>query len=182
MASKRTRGRQKIEMKKIEKEDDMYASFSKRRNGIFKKASEICTTCKTDIGVIIFSPTGKPHSFFHPTVDKVVNRFLKINQPTSYADRLVDALGQDRIDKLNHRLDELEAQKEIEEERAKKLDELGAPPHDMFDWLGMPIEQMDMEMVTNLQSTIANLLGQLEEHAKELKNGASSSHVPTRGF
>ncbi|XP_017192865.1 agamous-like MADS-box protein AGL62 [Malus domestica] len=40
MEAKKTRGRQKTEMKRIEKEDDRLVVFSKRRSGIYKKATE----------------------------------------------------------------------------------------------------------------------------------------------
>lgn len=177
MEDKRIKGRKKIEMKKIEKEEDLYASFSKRRNGIFKKASELCTTCKVDIGVIIFSPTGRPHSFFHPYADKVINRFLGRDMPRDEADQFVEALVRARVDHLNQQLAELEVQQQIEEERAKKLDELSARNGNV-GWPGVPIDQMDMEMVTNLESKVDSLLLQLKEHAKKLTDAASSSNVP----
>ncbi|KAK4737384.1 hypothetical protein R3W88_001081 [Solanum pinnatisectum] len=41
MAEKNTLGRQKISMAKTENEDDLYSSFSKRRETLYKKASDI---------------------------------------------------------------------------------------------------------------------------------------------
>ncbi|XP_027086390.1 agamous-like MADS-box protein AGL28 [Coffea eugenioides] len=171
------KGREKIEMKKIEKEDDLYATFYKLRDELFMEASELCTTCKVDIGVIIFSPTGEPHSFFHPNADKVFNRFLGRDMPRDDADQLAEALARARVEQLEQQLHELEVQQEIEEERAKKLDELFAQDG-IVGWPGVPIDQMDMEMVTNLEAKIDNLLLQLEEHAKKLTEEASSSNVP----
>lgn len=43
MESKKSKGRQKIEMKRIEDLDDLLISFSKRRSGIYKKASELAS-------------------------------------------------------------------------------------------------------------------------------------------
>eukprot|EP00850_Spirogloea_muscicola_P002689 SM000010S04327 [mRNA] locus=s10:928636:929455:- [translate_table: standard] len=34
-------------------------TFSKRRNGLIKKASELSVLCGCDVAVILFSPTGK---------------------------------------------------------------------------------------------------------------------------
>ncbi|KAM0986000.1 hypothetical protein ACFX13_013457 [Malus domestica] len=45
MEAKKTRGRQKTEMKRIEKEDDRLVVFSKRRSGIYKKATELGALC-----------------------------------------------------------------------------------------------------------------------------------------
>ncbi|KAL3838488.1 hypothetical protein ACJIZ3_023079 [Penstemon smallii] len=54
MTNRQSRGRQRIPMKRIENRDSLHASFSKRRLGIYKKVSELCTLCGVDIGLIIF--------------------------------------------------------------------------------------------------------------------------------
>ncbi|KAL9317338.1 hypothetical protein ACSQ67_013855 [Phaseolus vulgaris] len=54
--SKKSRGRQKIEMKKMSKESNLQVTFSKRRTGLFKKASELCTLCAADVALVVFSP------------------------------------------------------------------------------------------------------------------------------
>ena len=69
-------GRQKIEIKKIESEEARQVCFSKRRAGLFKKANELSILCGAEIGVIVFSPAGKPFSFGHPSVDSIIDRFL----------------------------------------------------------------------------------------------------------
>ncbi|KAL9319330.1 hypothetical protein ACSQ67_015847 [Phaseolus vulgaris] len=56
---KKTRGRQKIEIKKMSNEHNLRVTFSKRRTGIFKKASELATLCGVDIAVIMFSPSSQ---------------------------------------------------------------------------------------------------------------------------
>ena len=63
-------------MKKIDKEVDRLVTFSKRRSGINKKASELVTLCGAEVGVVVFSPAAKPFSFGHPSVESVANRFL----------------------------------------------------------------------------------------------------------
>lgn len=75
MEGKKTEGKQKIPMMKIENESDRYASFSKRRSTLYDKASELVGECDVDIGIILFSPANKPHSFFHPTAEAVLDRF-----------------------------------------------------------------------------------------------------------
>ncbi|KAG8643176.1 hypothetical protein MANES_11G013501v8 [Manihot esculenta] len=73
---KRTRGRQKIEIKKVEKENSRYVTFSKRKNGIFKKATELSTLCGADVAVILFSEHGKVFSYGNPNVEKVLDQYL----------------------------------------------------------------------------------------------------------
>ena len=66
MAGKKTKRRQKIEMKKIENEDDRLITFSKRRSGIYKKASEFVTLTSSAIAIVVFSQSGKPYIFVSP--------------------------------------------------------------------------------------------------------------------
>ncbi|XP_074589039.1 agamous-like MADS-box protein AGL29 [Curcuma longa] len=72
-------GRQKIEIKRIQNEEARQVCFSKRRSGLFKKASELSILCGAEISVVVFSPAGKVFSFGHPSVDCVVDRFLAGN-------------------------------------------------------------------------------------------------------
>nr|KJB66140.1 hypothetical protein B456_010G132200 [Gossypium raimondii] len=74
-SSKKTKGKQKIEIKIIENEDDRLITFSKQHIGIYKKISELSTLCGGEF-FIIFSPTGKPYSFGHPSVELSLNAFL----------------------------------------------------------------------------------------------------------
>ncbi|MBA0696359.1 hypothetical protein Goari_002915, partial [Gossypium aridum] len=48
---------------------------------IYQKISEISTLCGGEIVFIIFSPTGKPYSFCHPSVESVLKRLWNPNQP-----------------------------------------------------------------------------------------------------
>nr|BAD13496.1 MADS-box protein [Asparagus officinalis] len=52
-------GRGKIEIKRIENSTNRQVTFSKRRNGIIKKAREISVLCEAQVSVLIFSSSGK---------------------------------------------------------------------------------------------------------------------------
>jgi len=67
--------RRKIEMKMTNK-SNLQVPFSKRRSGVLKKASELCTLCGAEVCLIIFSPSEKVFSIGHPNVDTVVHRYL----------------------------------------------------------------------------------------------------------
>ncbi|KAH0464097.1 hypothetical protein IEQ34_006883 [Dendrobium chrysotoxum] len=69
-------GRKKIEIKLIEKEENRQVCFSKRRQGLFKKASELSILCGAEVAAVVFSPAGKPYFFGNPSVDHVLRRFL----------------------------------------------------------------------------------------------------------
>ncbi|XP_026419907.1 agamous-like MADS-box protein AGL61 [Papaver somniferum] len=89
-------GRQKIEIKRIEKEDARQVTFSKRRGGVFKKAHELSTLCGAEIAIIVFSPAGKPFSFTHP--HNIIDRYLSGN---SHPTPLVTAHREAKIRELN---------------------------------------------------------------------------------
>lgn len=55
--------RGKIQMKKIENDTSRQVTFSKRRNGMLKKAYELSVLCDAEVAVIIFSQKGRLHEF-----------------------------------------------------------------------------------------------------------------------
>ncbi|KAK8514791.1 hypothetical protein V6N13_103048 [Hibiscus sabdariffa] len=59
-SGKKTRGKQRIDMKIIEKEDEKLVTFSKRRSGIYEKLRN-------------------PFSFGHPSIESVANHFFNNN-------------------------------------------------------------------------------------------------------
>ncbi|CAN1275362.1 Agamous-like MADS-box protein AGL62 [Linum perenne] len=65
-----------MSIKKILNKSNLQVTFSKRRAGLFKKASELCTLCRVEIAVIVFSPAGKAYSYGHLDIRSIVNKFL----------------------------------------------------------------------------------------------------------
>ncbi|CAA3019692.1 agamous-like MADS-box AGL62 [Olea europaea subsp. europaea] len=73
---KKTLGRRKIDMKKIESLSNRQVTFSKRRVGLFKKARELCVLTGAEITIIVQSVAGKRfYAFGHNNVDSVIDRF-----------------------------------------------------------------------------------------------------------
>ncbi|XAR73812.1 hypothetical protein NMG60_11007906 [Bertholletia excelsa] len=60
-------GRGKIEIKKIENLTNRQVTYSKRRNGIFKKAQELTVLCDARVSLIMVSSSGKLHEYISPT-------------------------------------------------------------------------------------------------------------------
>lgn len=56
-------GRGKIVIRRIDNSTSRQVTFSKRRNGLLKKAKELSILCDADVGVMIFSSTGKLYDF-----------------------------------------------------------------------------------------------------------------------
>ncbi|KAK6124082.1 hypothetical protein DH2020_042167 [Rehmannia glutinosa] len=72
---KKTMGRRKIEIRKIEKKTSLQVTFTKRRTGLFRKASELCVLCGAEIAILVQSPADKIFAFGHPSVEALIGRF-----------------------------------------------------------------------------------------------------------
>ncbi|KAI4316879.1 hypothetical protein L6164_024814 [Bauhinia variegata] len=59
--------RGKIQIKRIENTTNRQVTYSKRRNGLFKKANELTVLCDARVSIIMFSSTGKLHEFISPS-------------------------------------------------------------------------------------------------------------------
>ncbi|XP_051130211.1 agamous-like MADS-box protein AGL97 [Andrographis paniculata] len=75
MMGKRSTGRRKIAMEKIANKASLQVTFSKRRMGIFKKASELTILTGADVAVLVNSPANKVFAFGSPSVDWVLDKF-----------------------------------------------------------------------------------------------------------
>ncbi|GMN55831.1 hypothetical protein TIFTF001_024945 [Ficus carica] len=56
-------GRKKVVMKRIEDRNSRHVAFSKRRNGLMKKALELSVLCDVEVAVIVFSGNGRLYEF-----------------------------------------------------------------------------------------------------------------------
>ncbi|CAK9139238.1 unnamed protein product [Ilex paraguariensis] len=122
MEGKQTQGRKKIEMKMIKNENSRRITFSKRRTGLFKKASELSTLCGVEIAIIVFSLGGKAFSFGHPSVGTVINRFLSENHhPTEQTTRHLGTHREARLQDLNQQFNKLSKQLEVKKKKGKML-------------------------------------------------------------
>ncbi|GMY07053.1 MADS-box protein AGL42-like isoform X2 [Fagus crenata] len=69
--------RGKIEMKRIENATSRQVTFSKRRNGLLKKAYELSVLCDAEVAVIIFSQKGRLYEFSSTDMQKMIDRYHK---------------------------------------------------------------------------------------------------------
>ncbi|RVW65697.1 MADS-box transcription factor ANR1 [Vitis vinifera] len=71
-------GRGKIVIRRIDNSTSRQVTFSKRRNGLLKKAKELAILCDAEVGVIIFSSTGKLYDYASTRSYKISTKFLYI--------------------------------------------------------------------------------------------------------
>lgn len=60
--------RGKIQIKRIENDTNRQVTYSKRRNGLFRKAGELTVLCDAKISILMFSSTSKLHEFISPSI------------------------------------------------------------------------------------------------------------------
>ncbi|GMP26194.1 hypothetical protein CsSME_00002748 [Camellia sinensis var. sinensis] len=110
-------GRVKLQIKRIENNTSRQVTFSKRRNGLIKKAYELSVLCDIDIALIMFSPSGRlSHFSGKRRIEDVLSRYINLADhdrggPTelnSTAEEL-----QQEINNLQHQLQMAEEQLSI---------------------------------------------------------------------
>ncbi|KAL1540130.1 Agamous-like MADS-box protein mads3 [Salvia divinorum] len=68
-------GRGRVELKRIENKINRQVTFSKRRNGLLKKAYELSVLCDAEVALIIFSSKGKLYEFGSTSIAKSLERY-----------------------------------------------------------------------------------------------------------
>ncbi|KAE8715250.1 MADS-box transcription factor 50 [Hibiscus syriacus] len=69
--------RGKTQMRRIENATSRQVTFSKRRNGLLKKAFELSVLCDAEVALIIFSPRGKLFEFTSSSMQATVERYMR---------------------------------------------------------------------------------------------------------
>ncbi|EOA34089.1 hypothetical protein CARUB_v10021590mg [Capsella rubella] len=73
-------GRVKLEIKRIENTTNRQVTFSKRRNGLIKKAYELSILCDIDIALLMFSPSDRLSLFSGKTrIEDVFSRYINLS-------------------------------------------------------------------------------------------------------
>ncbi|XVF10707.1 hypothetical protein REPUB_Repub07fG0205500 [Reevesia pubescens] len=82
--------RGKTQMKRIENATSRQVTFSKRRNGLLKKAFELSVLCDAEVALIIFSPRGKLYEFSSSSMNKIIDRYQKREKDLGISNKAVD--------------------------------------------------------------------------------------------
>ncbi|XP_062190447.1 MADS-box transcription factor 18-like isoform X3 [Phragmites australis] len=79
-------GRGPVQLRRIENKINRQVTFSKRRNGLLKKAHEISVLCDAEVALIVFSTKGKLYEYSsHTSMEDILERY----QRYSYEERAV---------------------------------------------------------------------------------------------
>ncbi|KAK1610294.1 hypothetical protein QYE76_033967 [Lolium multiflorum] len=69
---KKTKGRQRRELRRVDDKERRQVTFSKRKTGLWKKASELALLCHARVAVVVVSEAGRAFAFGSPSADAVL--------------------------------------------------------------------------------------------------------------
>ncbi|XP_062217675.1 agamous-like MADS-box protein AGL29 [Phragmites australis] len=144
LKGKASLGRQKIEIKPIQNEEARQVCFSKRRQGLFKKASELSILCGAMIGAIVFSKSDSPD-----------------NGPTSGGENHDSGDVTETVHRLNVQYMELQELVETEKKRKERVQE--ATEKEMggrlMRWLNAKVSELGLDELQEFHKELEAIHG-----------------------
>ncbi|KAJ1416409.1 hypothetical protein SESBI_17367 [Sesbania bispinosa] len=136
--------RQKIKIKKIDNVTARQVTFSKRRRGIFKKAEELSVLCDAEVGLVIFSATGKLYEYASSSMKGIITRYKQHSQSINELDRPLE-LQLENNNKIA----------ELHKEVADKTQQLRRIKGEDFQGLNLDdLQQLEKTLETGLKRVI----------------------------
>ncbi|XP_061956732.1 truncated transcription factor CAULIFLOWER D-like isoform X2 [Populus nigra] len=160
-------GRGKVELKRIENPTRRQVTFSKRRNGLLKKAFELSILCDAEVSLIVFSPTGKFYQFashesvvlLPPMMERTIARYRSeagLSGPNDSHTRSLEFWRRE-IEELQKTINETEAQ-------------LRHCIGEDIEMLGMKeLKQLERQLKTGVERVRSKKLRIAAEHVNWLK-------------
>ncbi|XP_044489964.1 agamous-like MADS-box protein AGL62 [Mangifera indica] len=144
-------------MVKMNNESNLQVNFSKRRSGLFKKASELCTLCGAEVALVVFSPGKKVFSFGHPCVETVIDRYLtQSTPPVSGTHQLIEAHRNATVRELNMQLTQVMSELEVEKKRGEELNQIRKATQ-VQCWWANPVNELSMPQLQQLKAALEDL-------------------------
>nr|XP_004234609.1 agamous-like MADS-box protein AGL29 [Solanum lycopersicum] len=176
MEDKKTAGRQKIPIEKLQDETKRKVAFSKRLSSLYKNASKIVRACNVDIGIVSSCPSGRTqYSYVHPTTTVVIDHFVNPTMELDLGTRLVAENERNIAIENNIRLNELDAREAAEKEKIRSLEQMNNARKKCW-WES--IDQIDAKNLTTFETKLNFAEGILKDQLKKLIETLSSSEAP----
>ncbi|KAJ8545775.1 hypothetical protein K7X08_018358 [Anisodus acutangulus] len=166
-------GRGKIEIKKIENSTNRQVTYSKRRNGIFKKAKELTVLCDAKISLIMLSSTRKFHEYTSPntTTKKTIDLYqstLGVDIWSTHYEKMQENLK--RLKEINNKLRREIRQRTGEDMSGLNLQELCHLQENITESLA-EIRERKYHVIKNKTDTCRKKVKNLEEQHENLVLG-----------
>lgn len=131
--------RQKIQIRKIDNVASRQVTFSKRRRGLFKKATELSTLCDAEIALIVFSSTGKLFQYSSSSMLQIIQRHK------------LQGLN---VDVFEEQIPPVDLPNEIMIMHAMHIKELSEKKLDLRQVMGEELEGLDLTELIKLEKKI----------------------------
>ncbi|XP_057496615.1 agamous-like MADS-box protein AGL62 [Actinidia eriantha] len=177
---KTTQGRQKIDIKKIENISNRQVTFSKRRAGLFKKASELCILSGAQVAIIVKSPGRRTFAFGHPNVDSVIDRYLAENNSGAAASQPCFASNHPSVQEFNEHYAQVSKELEFEKKRSTMIEE-SKVAYGGGLWWDEPIDGLGLAELEQYAAALEELKKNVAMRADELMLVKAAS-VPSSMF
>ncbi|AES80026.2 putative transcription factor MADS-MIKC family [Medicago truncatula] len=170
--------RGKTQMKRIENATSRQVTFSKRRNGLLKKAFELSVLCDAEVALIIFSPRGKLYEFSSSCMQDTIERYRRNTrsaQPMQRSD-------EQNMQNLKHETASLMKKIELLEASKRKLmgEGLGSCSLDELQQIEQQLEKSVSVVRARKNQAYKHQIDQLKEKEKNLvaENARLSKQPP----
>ncbi|KAH9693204.1 Floral homeotic protein APETALA 3 [Citrus sinensis] len=166
--------RGKIQIKRIENATNRQVTFSKRRNGLFKKAQELTVLCDAKVSIIMCSSTGKVQEYVSSST--TTKQLLD-----EYQRRLKIDLWSSQYEKMQENLKNL---KEVNINLKKEIRQR----------LGESLNDLSLKKLSDLEQDVDNCLriirerklraisGQIVTHKKKVRREEEENRKLRNGF
>lgn len=141
-------------MKRIENETSRQVTFSKRRNGLLKKAFELSVLCDAEVALIIFSTRGRLYEFSS-------SRCSSINKTVERYQRKIEDLGVSN--KGIH--ENTQHLKEVDMSMAKKIEHLEDSRRKL---LGDELDKCSIDELQQLENQLERSLDKIRATKNQL--------------
>ncbi|GMH17544.1 hypothetical protein Nepgr_019385 [Nepenthes gracilis] len=154
--------RGKIQIQRIENSTNRQVTYSKRRNGLFKKANELTVLCDAKVSIIMFSSTNKLHEFISPstTTKEMYDTYqnaLGIDLWSTHYGRMQEELK--KLTEINRKL-----QREIRQRMGDNLDDLS------IDELRCLEQDVESSVKIIRERKFKVISSQIDTHKKKSRN------------
>nr|AXR70634.1 MADS-box 12 [Momordica dioica] len=156
-------GRVKLQIKRIESTTNRQVTYSKRRNGLIKKAYELSILCDIDIALIMFSPSGRASQFSgeHRCIEDVISRYINLSDQ----ERESPTSSNSDVEELQQEVYKLRQQLQMAEQQLRKFE-----PD--------PIRFTSMEEINSCEKNLLDTLTRITQRKEHLRKNHLSSYEP----
>lgn len=149
--------REKIKIKKIDNATARQVTFSKRRRGLFKKAQELAILCDADVGLVVFSASGKLFEYASLSMCEILHKHsIHLGNTLKRGNQIFDSLTG------NSRYADLKKEYDDKNRRLRQI-------------RGEDLQGLTIEELTNLERTIdGGLTRVMEKKGRRIMEQLSS--------